>query len=139
MSESGKSFTISDRRSFTPDGRRREDSDHVESPPATGSEPAPAPGERPEDRLGGVPGGADFGHFLLSLGAQAGLLLAGEGLPEGASAKEALDGVRSMIAILEMLKDKTEGRRTSAEDEILEGLLFELRMGYVENTRASGS
>jgi hypothetical protein len=84
-------------------------------------------------------GPADFGQFLLSLGAQAGMLMSGQGMPEGADAGEALAGARSIISILEMLKEKTEGRRTSQEDEILEGLLFELRMAYVEKSRTGGS
>ena len=42
-------------------------------------------------------------------------------------------------AILEMLSDKTEGRRTPQEDEVLKGLLYELRMAYVEKSRAGGS
>ena len=99
----------------------------------TSSPPRP---QRPGDQDAGP---ADFREFLVSLGAQAGMLLAGQGLPEGADAGEALAGARSIISILEMLKEKTEGRRTSQEDEILEGLLFELRMAYVEKSRAGGS
>ena len=76
----------------------------------------------------------DFAQFLMSLGAQAGLLLSGEG-PEGTEGAERLAGAQSIIAILEMLKDKTEGRRTDAEDALLEDLLFQLRMAYVEATR----
>jgi hypothetical protein len=74
----------------------------------------------------------------MSLGAQAGMLLSGEGLPEGMDPGAALEGAGSVIAILEMLKDKTEGRRTSAEDALLDDLLFQLRMAYVERTRAGG-
>jgi hypothetical protein len=44
-----------------------------------------------------------------------------------------------MIAILEMLRDKTEGRRTPDEDAVLDGLLYELRMGYVAVARAVGA
>jgi hypothetical protein len=40
------------------------------------------------------------------------------------------------VAILEMLRDKTEGRRTAQEDALLADLLFQLRMAYVERTRA---
>ena len=35
-----------------------------------------------------------------------------------------------------MLKDKTEGRRTADEDALLAGSCYELRMAYVERTRA---
>ncbi len=67
------------------------------------------------------------------------MLLAGQGLPEDADPEEARDGARSIISILEMLRDKTDGRRTKQEDEVIEGLLFELRMAYVEISRAGGS
>ena len=58
---------------------------------------------------------------------------------EGASAAEGLQGARSIIAILEMLHDKTEGRRTAEESEILEGLLYELRLAYVARARVTGA
>jgi hypothetical protein len=35
-----------------------------------------------------------------------------------------------------MLKDKTEGRRTADEDALFGELLFQLRMAYVERSRA---
>jgi hypothetical protein len=165
MSESDKPFTVKDRRHFTPEGDVREvptgaggvgqagetprasptPDERPASPAAEAAPQAPpsAPAEGTSTRPGSSPGGdaapADFGQFLLSLGAQAGMLLAGQGLPEGADAGEALAGARSIISILEMLKEKTEDRRTSQEDEILEGLLYELRMAYVETSRAGGS
>jgi len=133
MSESEKSFTVSDRRHFTAEGRPREDGE----PPAEPATPGVAPPPRAETRAeAGAARPADFGEFLLSLGAQAGMLLSGRGLPEGTPPAEALEGARALISILEMLRDKSEGRRTPAEDEILDGLLFELRMAYVERKRA---
>jgi hypothetical protein len=140
MSEREKPFTVSDRRHFTAEGLPREqESPTAEAPPRR--EPndqrrttTPAKGARTAvDEPG-----ADFASFVLSLAAQAGALLGGEGLPEGTSAKDALEGARSIISILEMLKQKTEGRRTPAEDEVMEGLLFELRMEYVAKAKASG-
>jgi hypothetical protein len=38
-----------------------------------------------------------------------------------------------------MLKGKTEGRRTPQEDQILEGLLYELRMGYLARAGVGGA
>jgi hypothetical protein len=147
MSENEKSFTVRDRRHFTEDGRPREE---AEAPGATepGSVPhtektkdAPGQATQPPPRSphgAEARGPADFGQFLLSLGAQAGALLTGRGLPEGADSGQAREGARAIISILEMLKDKTGGHRTPAEDEILEGLLFDLRMAYVEKTRTEG-
>ena len=98
---------------------------------------AVVPGARSSEGSGGGAGPLDFGRFLLSLGAQAGMLLAGP--VEGLAPKEALEEARSMIGVLDMLKDKTEGRRTPAEDEILDGLLYELRMAYVTRAREGGA
>jgi hypothetical protein len=140
MSQSEKSFTVSDRRHFTVDGRPREEPES--SVASQAPETRPASESRAEPRRTTAPPGdegkgspADLGQFLLSLGAQAGMLLAGPGLPEGAEPAEALEGARSIISILEMLRDKTEGRRTPSEDAILGELLFDLRMRYVEKTR----
>ncbi len=125
MSETERPFTVSDRRHFTPEGQARDEEGGKAEPPAPHA-PGPA----------GPAGPVDFAQFLLSLGAQAAALLSGAGTDKPEERASALDGARSVIAILEMLRDKTEGRRTSDEDRLLEGLLFELRMAFVERTRA---
>lgn len=140
MSETEKPFTVSDRRQFTPDGRPRaetEEAPEPQSPPDPGS-PSEAPRTAPVSAPGPTPA-ADFSQFLVSLGAQAGLLLSAEGRPEGMGTAEALEGVQSIVAILEMLKDKTEGRRSSAEEALLDDLLFQLRMAFVEAARGAGA
>jgi hypothetical protein len=134
MSQTEKPFTVSDRRHFTPEGRPRDDAEEV-LPPATPSAQAPGPASPPP-----TPGGpADFSQFMIGLAAQAGALLSGEGLPEGVDRAEALEGARSVIAILEMLKDKTAGRLSGPEEALLDELLFQLRMGYVGKTHAGGA
>jgi hypothetical protein len=131
MSQSDKSFTVSDRRHFTAEGRpRAEDAGAQAQPSPPPASAAPDSGAAAEARP------AEFSHFVLGLAAEAGRLLAGEGVPEGTPRAEALAGARQVVAILEMLKDKTEGRRTPEEDALLGQLLFELRMAYVERTRA---
>jgi hypothetical protein len=131
MSQSEKSFTVSDRRHFTAEGRPRED----DAAPDAQQSPQPTP-TAPDPRSADAEPAAEFSHFLLGLAAEAGRLLAGEGVPEGTPRTEALAGARSIVAILEMLRDKTEGRRTAEEDALLADLLFQLRMAYVERTRA---
>jgi hypothetical protein len=135
MSQEQKPFAVNDRRHFTADGQARE-SEPAPGPPA----PSPAsPAESPSAPPSGAAGPADFGQFILSLGAQAGFLLSGQGGPEGAPPREALQDARALISILEMLKDKTEGRRTPDEDRILDGVLYELRLGYVARAGVSGA
>src|SRR5262245_2701058 len=137
MTEERKSFTVNDRRHFTADGDTREP--EPEAAPAT-PEPEPpeneARGATSAPRASQPTGPADFSQFLLSLGAQAGFLLTPQ---EGSDRREALEGARSIISILEMLKDKTEGRRNDEEERVLEGLLYELRMAYVATAREGGT
>jgi hypothetical protein len=132
MSQTEKPFNVSDRRHFTAEGRPREEEAAAPDPqsPQHSTPSAPDPGATAEDRP------AEFSHFLLGLAAEAGRLLAGEGVPEGTPRAAALASARSIVAILEMLKDKTEGRRTPEEDALLADLLFQLRMAYVERMRA---
>ncbi len=159
MSESDeKPFSVSDRRHFTPEGRPREEQGDTEAagpetsaarePTSMPPEPAEAAAGEPSaertaepsgerTRPGRPPGPVDFRAFVMSLGAQAGLLLSGGGEAgaEGLDEDSALDGARQIIDILDMLQDKTQGRRTEQESRVLEDLLFQLRMAYVERSR----
>lgn len=129
MSEDEKPFTVSDRRHFTPEGSVRDAGTTTPTVDSGISEETP----RTEGTSDAVEVG--FAGFLMSLGAQAGSLLEAAGRKDG-DAAEALRGARSIISILEMLQDKSEGRRTDAENRILDALLYELRLGYVGVTRA---
>ncbi len=42
-----------------------------------------------------------------------------------------LDEAKHFIDTLQILEEKTEGNRTAEESEVLEGMLHELRMGFV--------
>jgi hypothetical protein len=166
MSEDKKPFTVSDRRHFTSEGEvRKLDEDDAESapPPAAGAAapptgpatpppaapqagsapvaPAAGPSSPLTDDAGPEPGlepgsrfPSDLLGLLISLGAQASMLLmAGE---EGEPPD--LDGARSLIELLGALKEKTEGHRTPQEEQLINGLLYELRMAFVQATKAEG-
>jgi hypothetical protein len=138
MSDEQKPFTVNDRRHFTPEGEARSDSspepepsDETEKGEKTQSPPEPPP-------TAGDPGGSlDFIGLLISLGAQASALLGMGGGPgeEGAAGDVDLPGARGIIGLLEVLERKTEGRRTPEEDQVLAGLLYELRMAYLARAR----
>lgn len=91
-------------------------------------EPAREPVETAEPADDGPDAPVDFVGFLVSLAAQASLALHGE--------KPGLRSARSIIAMLEMLQDKTEGRRTPEESRLLDQILYELRMAYVARAGA---
>jgi len=147
MSEEKKSFNVKDRRMFTADGEvRRGDDDAADAsaqpsvppaPPAADAEQAPpepppqAAGEPPSAEEGASELPVDFAGFLISLATQAMQALAQQ--------PPRLREARALVAVLEMLKDKSEGRRTAEESEVLEGLLYQLRMGYLERQRAGGA
>jgi hypothetical protein len=142
MSEDEKPFSVSDRRHFTPEGEvRKSDADEPPAAPgaaaeastAAASPEAPAAGSAHDDeRAHRFP--SDLLGLLISLGAQASMLLMGG--PEGEAPD--LEGARSLIELLGVLKEKTEGRRTPPEDQLVDGLLYELRMAYVQATKAGG-
>lgn len=56
----------------------------------------------------------------------------GEGQGEG---KIDLELARQNIDLLELMQEKTQGNRTPEEDRLLQQLLFETRMRYVETQR----
>src|SRR5262245_47861962 len=103
MSEQSKGFTVNDRRHFTADGSPRVEQDEKPDEKPEPAEP-PASAPAPEE-------GVDFASFLLSLAGQASQLL-GLSPEPGADQKADLAGARQIISILEMLRDKTEGRRS---------------------------
>jgi hypothetical protein len=81
----------------------------------------------------------DLTTFFLSISAAAYMGLGAT--PPGASGGEAkvdLDLARQNIELLELMREKTRGNRTDDEERLLEQLLFELRMRFVEVTRTAG-
>jgi hypothetical protein len=107
-------------RGFTVIDRRASAGGEAEAPPA--AEPA---GTLPR---------VDFSTFVLSLGTSALYHLGALPHPETGQKLEApeLALARQTIDTLEMLEDKTRGNLEQAERELLESLLYELRMRFVE-------
>jgi hypothetical protein len=127
--ESERGFTIVDRR-----GEER----GPEAPGAEAQTPA-APG--PDDTGAGqapLPP-VDFASFLISLGTSALFHLGQVADPEtGAPREPDLPVARHTIDTLELLAEKTRGNLTSEEDELLRNLLTDLRMRFVQASRAGG-
>jgi len=101
-----------------------------------GQDVSPEPGGKPAgDALPTV----DFSSLCLSLGTSALYHLGAVGDPETGTKTAApnLPLAQQTIDILEMLQRKTEGNLEAEEVRLLEGLLFELRMRFVE-VRDSG-
>jgi hypothetical protein len=78
-----------------------------------------------------------FTAFVLSLASTAAIHFGDLPDPESGQPHEPnLEGASQMIEILALLDQKTRGNLTAEERQVLEQVLFELRMRFVEaNTR----
>jgi hypothetical protein len=81
----------------------------------------------------------DFTTFVLSLGSSA-LMHFGEVDPQTGvgSGKVDLPLAKHTIDLLSMLQAKTRGNLTGPEAQLLESLLFDLRLRYVSAAKPSG-
>ena len=77
----------------------------------------------------------DFHTFVLSLGSSALLHLGELEHPEAGGPHKDLALAKHTIDILAMLQDKTKGNLGAPEAELLENLLYDLRLQYVEASR----
>jgi hypothetical protein len=111
-------FTVNDRRASHEEAK----------PPAVPADAAQADGA-----AGMLP--VDFHTFILSLGSSALLHLGELEHPEAGAAQKDLSMAKHTIDILAMLDEKTKGNLTPAEEKLMESLLFDLRLRYVEATK----
>ena len=78
----------------------------------------------------------DFATFILSLSTSALYQMGVVPHPEsGQAAEQDLLLARQTIDTLEMLHEKTRGNLDSEESKLFEGLLYELRMNFVEKMK----
>jgi len=124
-------FTINDRRTFTDGGEPRGDeTKRTEGKPAAADEL----GEPREPQMG-LPA-VDFHTFVLSLGSSALLHLGELEHPDLGAPQKDLSLAKHTIDILAMLEEKTKGNLTAAEAKLIESLLYDLRLRFVEAKKA---
>lgn len=158
--DSNGTFRVVDRRRFDAEGKAREGAPERTEPvrvaplpapapasarepvaaPASPRPPSPAPPRQPEPPPSAMPmpdphadpGAMDFISFCASLGTNA--LAAMGAIPEAAARGMPVDLelAREYIDILGMLQTKTRGNLTRDEDAMLQRLLADLRLNFVE-------
>jgi hypothetical protein len=127
-------FRVVDRRGFSSDGTPREPAGEAEKPPERRPEPVPAAPVQPEPEAEEYADesvvGFDMLVSYLSTTAmfQLGLL---EG-PGGERIPPDLPNARRTIDLLEVLQDKTRGNLTQREAKLLDDVLYDLRLSFVE-------
>jgi hypothetical protein len=124
-------FTVTDRRGFTDAGEPRS-GDETSASPAP--EQAP-PGDRKTARDAAALPAVDFHTFVLSLGSSALLHLGELEHPEAGPAEKDLPLAKHTIDILAMLQEKTRGNLTPAEEKLMDSLLYDLRLRYVNASK----
>jgi len=135
--EKGPDFVIKDKRRFDDDG---DPLPEKESPPE--ETPETAAEEASTDPQGGPAGEApplpemNFATLVFSLSSSA-LVHLGQ-VPDPASGQPSPDIAlaKQTIDILGILKEKTKGNLEEDEDKLLEGVLYDLRMAYVQAVKS---
>jgi hypothetical protein len=139
-------FTVTDRRSFTDEAAKTTTTPTTAQPRAEGNgaePPAPAADDADEGQAAaeraahaatGLPP-VDFHTFVLSLGSSALLHLGELEHPDGGQAEKDLPLAKHTIDILSMLEQKTRGNLTPAEERLMESLLYDLRLRYVNASK----
>ena len=149
--EEQPSITVKDRRKFNLDGSVREGFESDDQPPAKAQTPPPTIESKPkpavetvteadgandeDDEVPGAENPASFINFLSTLATNAAAALGA--VPNPATGKRAidLDTGKFWLEVIAMLKEKTKGNLHSKEQEILDTLLSDLRMQYVQIMR----
>ena len=79
-----------------------------------------------------------FGTFLVGLSTQALMLLGDIPDPQTGKPERGLVGAQQLIDIIGMLELKTRGNLDRDEAQLIEAILYELRMKYVERAKGRG-
>ena len=119
----GEGFTIKDRRAFDSQGKIKEESEKVRE---KGGEE-----KKKETTFTPLPE-INFSSFLLSISSSALLHLGEIADPQSGEKKKDLALAKQSIDIVALLKEKTKGNLTEEEEKLLEHLLYDLRMRFVQ-------
>ena len=131
--QEGKGFTVQDRRRFSPEtGEARETSEEPKgftpSSASEGSNESQSKTPPLEESLPEI----NFSTFIISLSTQALMHLGEIRNPMSGEGETDVPVAKQMIDILGMLREKTRGNLDPGEQRLMEDILFDLRMKYVE-------
>ena len=132
--QQGKGFTVQDRRRFSSEtGEAREDGVEAQEAANQASQQTTAAQERVESAAqANARPEIDFSTFVISLSTQALMHLGEISNPISGEVEADISVAKQMIDILGMLCEKTRGNLNASEAQLMESILFDLRMKYVE-------
>lgn len=133
----GKGFVIKDRRLFDESGAARveeemkpEDKKRAEKP-EEGPRASPVEMDTPETEASPLPE-INFASFIFSLSTTAMYHFGDFPDPVTKESQRNLPAAKQTIDILSILKTKTEGNLDEQEKQMLDGVLYELRMRFIK-------
>ena len=132
--EERRGFRVSDRRRFADTGEPRPEAAEPERP----EEPATPPGAESGSRASAAPPlePVNFSTFVLGLSTQVLLHLGEIPNPVTKVIERDLPAAKQVIDILGILNEKTRNNLEQAEQALLDSILYDLRMRYVELMRS---
>ena len=129
----GKGFKVEDRRRFSAD-RGESPSDRDSANPSGGPDETPVTeglGEKPKSPEESLPE-INFSTFVISLSTQALMHLGEIPNPLSGEVERDIPVAKQMIDIIGMLREKSRGNLDQGEEKLMEEVLFDLRMRYVD-------
>ncbi len=151
--EKGRGFKVEDRRRFSPEGELKPEyrSEHKAGPAQGAQRPSAADvaeeaaavrqaeAEAEAAAEAAYEGSRDtitFASFIVGLSTEA-LAFLGE-MPNPATGERQADlkAAEQIIDIIGILREKTRGNLDSDEESLMDAILFDLRMKYVEKARS---
>jgi hypothetical protein len=134
--EEDKGFKVDDRRRFSPDSEETREKKEEVAPPEGQNEPATV--QQPvEEKTGAEEAlpAINFSTFIISLSTQALVHLGEIPNPLSGKAEKDISVGKHMIDIIGVLREKTRGNLDKGEEKLVDDILFDLRMKYVEAVR----
>lgn len=126
-------FTVTDKRGFRTD-KEAERPDAAEKAAETTGTVEPGKQEKGRDNDTDARPPIDFPAYILSYYTQGMVLLGEVPNPYTNKKEEDTDAARHTIDILTMLEEKTRGNLSDNEKQLLETVLYELRMKFMTKT-----
>jgi hypothetical protein len=83
-------------------------------------------------------GPVDFSTHILSLASSALIALRKMPALEGTEQPLDLEAARHLIDVLGMLEQKTKGNLDEAEEKLLQSLIYDLRVAFVDTQKGAG-
>ena len=117
--------------------RRRRDTIDESAPARPGSQPRPAPPSSAEISSD-TPDARSLAGLFMMLATEAVIALGEAPDPVTGQRQRELPHAAGIIDLLTLLREKTEGNRSADETQVLEDLIYDLQLRYVNAAKSPG-